>query len=57
VEKTSFERGEWKIQVETCCRLSSTPDNFLLQAELTAYEGAKQVFARTWDRRVKRDLV
>jgi putative CocE/NonD family hydrolase len=56
-QKTSFERGEWKIRVETCCRLSSTRDDFLLQAKLTAYEGAKQVFARSWDRRVKRDLL
>jgi putative CocE/NonD family hydrolase len=57
VQKTSFDRGAWKIQVETRCRLSSTRDNFLLQAELTAYEGGKQVFSRTWDRRVKRDLL
>jgi putative CocE/NonD family hydrolase len=56
-QKTSFERGEWKIRVETRCRLSSTQDNFLLQGELTAYEGTEQVFARNWDRRVKRDLI
>jgi hypothetical protein len=56
-QKTSFERGQWKIRVENRCRLSSTEDDFLLEAELTAHEGGKQVFARKWNRRVKRDLV
>jgi hypothetical protein len=56
-QKTSFERGEWKIRVETHCRLSSTEKHFLLQAELSAYENAKQVFTRNWQRRVKRDLI
>jgi hypothetical protein len=56
-QKTTFERGEWTIRVETHCRLSSTQNDFLLEAELIAHERSKQVFARKWERRVKRDLI
>jgi predicted acyl esterase len=57
VHKTLFHRGAWNVRVETRARLSSTQDHFLLRAEVKAYEGEEQVFARNWDRRVKRDLV
>jgi hypothetical protein len=57
VQKTLFRRDAWKTQVETYTRFSSTRDYFLLQAELKAYAGEEQVFARTWERRVKRDLL
>jgi putative CocE/NonD family hydrolase len=56
-EKTLFRRGAWKTRVETCTRFSSTRDHFLLQAALTAYEDERQIYARTWERRVKRDLL
>jgi len=57
VQKTRFRRGAWKTRVETRTRFSSTADHFLLQAELTAYEDEKQIYARTWERRVRRDLL
>jgi putative CocE/NonD family hydrolase len=57
VQKTLFRRGGWKTRVETSTRLSSTRDYFLVQAELKAYEGEEQVYTRTWERRVKRDLL
>jgi hypothetical protein len=57
VHKTLFHRGAWNVRVETRAKLSSTRDHFLLQAEVKAYEGEEQVFARNWDQRVKRDLV
>jgi hypothetical protein len=57
LQNTRFHRGAWNVRIETRTRLSSTQDHFLLQAELRAYDGEKQVFARNWDRRVKRDLL
>jgi hypothetical protein len=57
VQKTLFRRGVWNTRVETYTRFSSTRDYFLVQAELKAYEGEEQVCTRTWERRVKRDLL
>jgi hypothetical protein len=57
VQKTLFRRGTWKTRVETRTRMTSTEDQFLLQAEIKAYEGEQEFFARRWERRVKRDLL
>jgi putative CocE/NonD family hydrolase len=57
IQKTWFSRGRWKTRVETRTRFSSTPDDFVLEAELTAYEDDEQLFTRSWARRVKRDLL
>jgi predicted acyl esterase len=54
---TLFRRDGWNVRIETRARLSSTQDHFELQAEVRAYESEQQVFARDWNRRVKRDLV
>src|ERR1043166_5920268 len=57
VQKTLFRRGTWRTRVETRTRLTSTEDQFLLQAEIKAHEGEQEFFARRWERRVKRDLL
>jgi hypothetical protein len=57
LQKTWFRRGVWKTRVETRTRLSSSPDDFRLEAELTAYEDETLFFTRTWKHRMKRDLV
>jgi hypothetical protein len=57
IQKTCFRRGSWNIRVETRISFSSSPDDFMLEAELTAYEGDEQFFSRTWERRVKRELL
>jgi hypothetical protein len=57
IEKTWFCRGAWKIRVEVCARLCSVADDFLIQAELTTYEGEELFFTRSWSRRVKRNLL
>jgi len=57
VQKTLFRRGSWKSRVETRTRFTSTRDHFVLQAEIKAYEDEKEFFARSWERRVKRDLL
>jgi hypothetical protein len=56
-QKTLFRRGAWTTRIETRTRLSSTVEDFLLEAELTAYEGDELFFSRAWSRRVKRDLI
>ena len=57
VQKTLFRRGTWKARVETRTRMTSTEVHFLLQAELKAYHAGEEFFARTWERRVRRDLL
>ena len=49
-------RNEWQIRVETQMRLSSTGNAFLLQGSLRAWEGAKEVCRRDWDRSIPRDF-
>jgi uncharacterized protein len=57
IQKTWFQRERWKARVETRTYCSSTRDDFLLEAELTAYENDDVFFTRTWTRRIKRDLL
>jgi uncharacterized protein len=57
IQKTCFRRGAWEIRIETSTRFSSTPDDFKLEAKLTAYEGDEQFFTRTWERRIKREFL
>jgi putative CocE/NonD family hydrolase len=57
IQKTRFRRREWHTRVEARALLSSTADDFLLEAELTAYDGDKLFCARRWSRRIKRDLL
>jgi hypothetical protein len=57
VQKTWFRRGAWRTRVETRTGFSSTPEDFVLDAEVTAYEDNAPFFTRTWTRRVKRDLL
>lgn len=55
------ERGDWRIEVKTHTVLSSTSNEFILTAELDAYElddrGSRRVYAESWDRRIPRRLV
>jgi hypothetical protein len=57
IQKTRFRRGAWKTRVETRTYFSSSSDDFVLEAELTAYEDDERFFTRTWTRRIKRDLL
>ncbi|WIX79242.1 CocE/NonD family hydrolase [Amycolatopsis carbonis] len=53
----TFERGEWSARSETRTRVSCTPDEFIVDARLDAYEGARRIMSRNWHRVVPRDLV
>jgi uncharacterized protein len=57
IQKTWFRRGTWNTRVETRTCFSSNSADFLLDAELTAYEGDELFFTHTWTRRIKRDLL
>jgi putative CocE/NonD family hydrolase len=57
IQKTWFRRSGWRTRVETRTRLTSNPENFLLEAELAAYEDDEIFFSRVWSSRVKRNLL
>lgn len=57
VQKTLFRRGAWKTRIETRTRFHSTRNHFVLRADLTAHQDDQQVYTRSWERRVKRDLL
>jgi len=50
-------RDAWQVRIETRMRLSCTRDLFLLQGSLRAWEGAKEVCRREWDRAIPRDCI
>ncbi len=55
--RTEFKRDGWNAAVETRTTLTATADEFLLDAELHAYEGKDRVFTRTWSERIRRECV
>jgi putative CocE/NonD family hydrolase len=52
-----FTRGDWDARTTTRTTLSCTATEFLLHAELDAYEGQQRVFSRNWDETIPRDCV
>ncbi len=57
-----FERGDWRVQINTRTVLTSTPTDFVLNAQLDAYEldpdlGDPRVYSQNWQRAIPRDLV
>jgi hypothetical protein len=57
IQKTWFCRRAWRTRVETRTCFSSSAKDFLLEAELKAYENDALFFTRSWKRRIKRDLL
>jgi hypothetical protein len=53
----TFARGEWVARSETRTRVSCTATEFVVDAQLDGYEGARRVVSRNWHRRIPRDLV
>jgi hypothetical protein len=52
-----FRRGDWRVRTVTRTLLSSTSSEFVVHAELDAYEEDKRIFAENWGVKVPRDLV
>jgi hypothetical protein len=55
--RIGFKRGDWEASAITRTVLTSTVTDFVLHAELDAYEGNQRVVSYNWDRTVPRDLV
>jgi predicted acyl esterase len=50
-------RDDWQVRVETRTRMRATREDFLIDAELDAYEGERRAFSRNWHSKIPRDLV
>ena len=47
-------RGAWDVGTRTRTRVTADREHFRLEAELRAFEGGREVFARRWDERIPR---
>jgi putative CocE/NonD family hydrolase len=57
-----LERDDWRVEIKTRTVLTSTPEDFVISAELDAYEldpdrGDPRVYSQSWQRSIPRDLV
>jgi hypothetical protein len=50
-----YSRNDWQVTTESRLVMTSTADDFILAAELDAFEKDKRVFSRNWDITVPRD--
>jgi uncharacterized protein len=58
VERTDgYKRGDWDIKIKAVLRMNVSQDDLLFLGELQAMEGAKEVFAKRWDRKIPRSLM
>lgn len=54
---SKISRGDWDTTTESSLELSSTAEEFRLKESMTAWEGEKVVFEKSWDHRIPRDLI
>jgi hypothetical protein len=52
-----FSRGDWTARTETKTTVTCTTTDFVVDAQLDAYEGACRSFSRNWHKRIPRDHV
>ncbi|MDT7728806.1 MAG: uncharacterized protein QOI21_5382 [Actinomycetota bacterium] len=52
-----FSRGDWTARTETKTTVTCTTTDFVVDAQLDAYEGARRSFSRNWHKRIPRDHV
>ncbi len=53
----TLSRGSWSVRTITRTVLTSTPEEFHLDADLDAFEGDRRVYCRTWHEVIPRDLL
>jgi hypothetical protein len=53
----SYAKGSWRTKVRGSCRLRATRTQWLLSADLEAWEGDEKVFSRHLEGPIARDLV
>jgi putative CocE/NonD family hydrolase len=54
---SSLARGDWVTRTRSTVELSSTAEEFRVKESMTAWEGEKQVFHKSWDQKIPRDLL
>jgi hypothetical protein len=47
----------WNTRIVTHCAIACTPAEFVVEADLKAYDGKIRVFSRSWTRRIPRNLM
>lgn len=57
ITESCFKRGDWHTEVYTRTTLSCTVDNFIVHAQLDAYENEYRVFSKNWESVIPRDNV
>jgi len=55
--RCAYERGQWKVRIDTRTELTSTSQVFRVRADIDAYEGGSRVFTRSWDVTIPRRFV
>jgi putative CocE/NonD family hydrolase len=53
----TLRRGRWSVRTVTRTVLTSTAEEFHIDADLDAYQGDRRVYCRTWNVTVPRDLL
>jgi hypothetical protein len=51
-----MQRGNWDVKTRSTIELRSTSEEFHVKEAIAAWDGAKQVFHRSWDKRIKREF-
>jgi hypothetical protein len=52
-----WRRDQWQPRVVASSKITTLKPDFLLQGELTAFDGDEKIFTRSWERRIPRQLV
>jgi len=55
--KRKYQRGDWRVWSETMLKVSSTAQDFALDATLDAYDGDRKVASKRWNMTIPRNLV
>jgi hypothetical protein len=54
---SAISRDDWVTRTHSSVELSSTPGEFRIKESMAAWEGEKQVFQKSWDQKIPRDLL
>ncbi|MGF1592737.1 MAG: CocE/NonD family hydrolase [Kiloniellaceae bacterium] len=54
---SELRRGDWAVRTESVASLQCSADAFQITASVEAFEGDRRVHAKTWQRRIARDLM
>jgi hypothetical protein len=50
-------RGDWVTRTETYSAMGASATHWHITGRLEAYEGDRQILVRTWDKKIKRQLL